>query len=270
MLERVEDSGSLPDAGAELAMVPQAPAPADSDVVRDTVPAMEPIFEAPEPVVRRVGLTAQLQEKLDYAKALLSHVTRDETEVLERALDTLIAKLEARKFGKTERPRRQRPSKSPRHIPANVKRAVYVRDGGRCTFVGDHGHRCETRDLLQFDHIIPEAKGGTSTEDNLRLRCRSHNQLEADRAFGAAFMRSKREARRTKALAPEQESKRNDLIAGLRNLGYSAARAHWAAAQCANRLDLSLEGLVRHALVYLAPMSVRRSGGSEPAPAPAP
>jgi len=74
---------------------------------------------------------------------------------------------------------------------------VWRRDEGRCTFVGTHGHRCGSRVHLQFDHVTPVARGGTSTADDLRLRCRAHNQLEAERAFGRGFM----EARRGRAAA---------------------------------------------------------------------
>ena len=266
VLERVADSGSPSATEAEVAMVPQAPAPAGSDVPLEMTQVAEPVFEAPAPVVHRVGLSAQVREKLEYAKALLAHVTRDEGAVLERALDALIAKLEAKKFAKTEHPRAARESADPRHVPAAVRRVVIERDGGRCTFVGDHGHRCETRDGLEFDHIVPVARGGESTEDNLRLRCRAHNQLEAERTFGAGFMRRKREERREcEALAPELAAKRNDLISGLRTLGYSAAQAKWAAAQCANRLEMSFEGLFVHAISYLAPASARRAQAPVPA-----
>ena len=265
MLERVVDSGPTSGADVAIARGPQAPAPADLDVPREPAESMVPVFVAPEPFARRVAITARVQEKLEHAKALLAHVTRDEGVVLERALDALIAKLEARKFGKTGQPRAAHASRDPRHVPAEVRRAVVARDEGRCTFVGDHGHRCGTRRHLEFDHLVPVARGGASTVDNVRLRCRAHNQLEAERAFGAAFMQRKREARRTKALAPGQEAKQNDLVASLRSLGYSAARAKWAGAQCADRLDLSLEGLFRHALACLAPASLRRTQAPAPA-----
>jgi hypothetical protein len=42
--------------------------------------------------------------------------------------------------------------------------------------------------------VIPVARGGRATTDNLRLRCRAHNQLEAERAYGAYFMEGKRQA----------------------------------------------------------------------------
>ena len=47
---------------------------------------------------------------------------------------------------------------------------------------------------MQFDHIDPYAKGGGATVGGIRLLCRAHNQYEADRVFGAEFMRLKRKA----------------------------------------------------------------------------
>jgi 5-methylcytosine-specific restriction endonuclease McrA len=100
---------------------------------------------------------------------------------------------EKRTCAATTRPRRARETRSTRHVPASVRRAVWRRDGGRCTFVGDSGHRCESRDRLELDHVVPVARGGESTVDNLRLLCRAHNQLEGERVFGEAFMASRRE-----------------------------------------------------------------------------
>src|SRR5262249_353013 len=86
---------------------------------------------------------------------------------------------------------------NPRHISAHVRRAVRERDGDRCTYVSESGHRCETRHFLEFDHVVPVSRGGQATVENLRLRCRAHNQLAAERDFGSEFMNQKRaEARR--------------------------------------------------------------------------
>jgi len=75
-----------------------------------------------------------------------------------------------------------------------VKRAVRKRDKDQCTHVNDAGHRCEARSDLEYDHVIPYARGGEATVDNIRLRCRAHNQDAAERAFGVEFMRRKRAA----------------------------------------------------------------------------
>lgn len=65
-----------------------------------------------------------------------------------------------------------------RYIPEPVKREVWRRDGGRCTFHSGT-HRCESRYALQWDHIILYAHGGAHTVDNLRLLCRSHHALRS-------------------------------------------------------------------------------------------
>ncbi len=54
------------------------------------------------------------------------------------------------------------------------------------------GHRCNERARLEYDHIQPLARGGATSIDNLRLRCRAHNQYDAEQTFGAAFMQWKR------------------------------------------------------------------------------
>ena len=89
-----------------------------------------------------------------------------------------------------------RPAQNPRHIPAHVKREVWRRDGARCTFVSDDGHRCDERKFLEFDHVIEVARGGRASVDGIRLRCRTHNQYTAECTFGAEFMAAKREAAR--------------------------------------------------------------------------
>ncbi len=136
------------------------------------------------------------RDKLLYIQALLGHTvpTGDLPAVLERSFDAYIALLEKQKFAATSRPRAQRGSGDPRHIPAAVKRAVWQRDGGQCGFVGEGGHRCGSRRFLEFDHVDPVARGGEATVDGIRLRCRAHNQYEAECVFGAGFMASKREA----------------------------------------------------------------------------
>ncbi|PYV07733.1 MAG: hypothetical protein DMG07_27750, partial [Acidobacteria bacterium] len=93
--------------------------------------------------------------------------------------------LTKKKFAATENPHVSRvPAPGSRHIPAEVKRAVWLRDLGRCTFVGASNRRCTARGFLEFDHIVPFAVGGEATVENLRLLCKSHNGHEADLYFG--------------------------------------------------------------------------------------
>jgi hypothetical protein len=151
---------------------------------------------APERYAIQVSIPKATHDKLRRAQALLSHAvpSGDVAEVLDRALDALITHLEKRRYGATDRPASppRKASRAPRHIAAHVRRTVRLRDGDQCTHVDDKGKRCDERKFLQFDHIVPVARGGESTLSNLRLRCGAHNRYEADRTFGAGFNERKR------------------------------------------------------------------------------
>ena len=120
----------------------------------------------------------------------------DIAQVFERALDALVVQLEKQKFAATSRPRTGPPraAASPRYIPAHVRRTVWARDGAQCTFVGDNGRRCQARRLLEYDHVHEVARGGEPSVTGIRLRCRAHNQYQAECTFGAEFMCHKRQA----------------------------------------------------------------------------
>jgi 5-methylcytosine-specific restriction endonuclease McrA len=169
-------------------------------------PRLAPI--APKRFVLQLTIEQQVHEKLCHLQDLASHriPTGDLASVLELALDLAIAELEKRKFAASDAPRASRSAgRRPRSIPAAVSRAVWKRDGGRCTFVSETGKRCEARRCLEFDHVLPVARGGRSTVANLRMRCSAHNQYEAEQAFGPEFMRAKRrEAREARAAAGAQ------------------------------------------------------------------
>jgi len=72
------------------------------------------------------------------------------------------------------------------HYPTAVVRAVFLRDGKRCSYVSPDGRRCSARRCLELDHIEPRAAGGEDTIYNLRLRCRAHNQWYARQYFGTS------------------------------------------------------------------------------------
>lgn len=62
-----------------------------------------------------------------------------------------------------------------RGIPQPVKIAVLTRDGGRC-------RRCGSTRDLQYDRIVPNSRGGSSTdENNIRLLCGKCSSLKSDR-----------------------------------------------------------------------------------------
>jgi hypothetical protein len=59
-------------------------------------------------------------------------------------------------------------------VPEAVRIAVWRRDGGRCS-------RCGSRENLEYDHIVPLAKGGSNTARNVELLCEKCNRSKADK-----------------------------------------------------------------------------------------
>lgn len=124
--------------------------------------------------------------RIDRARELLRH--KYPVGALEDIIfEALEALLEKRDPDRHPPPKIRRGQGIPggRGVPAWVKRIVWDRDAGACAFMGADGLRCGSRDWLEYDHIVPWAKGGSSTDPgNLRLLCRTHNQQEARGAFG--------------------------------------------------------------------------------------
>jgi hypothetical protein len=83
------------------------------------------------------------------------------------SLRTAVANLEAAiEFQKSG------PKRDP--IPEDVKLLVWARDGGCCV-------RCGSKQELHFDHIIPVAKGGGNSEENVQILCQTCNLKKSDK-----------------------------------------------------------------------------------------
>ena len=133
-------------------------------------------------------------------------------DVLRAMAEAYIEKVEKRVAKKTDQPRK--PKCAPKDdgtICAEVRRLVWERDEGQCSWIGPDGHRCGERRYLQYDHIIPRAQGGTSTLENVRLLCSAHNQHHADQTLGREFMEKKRRTS-TNARMGDRASARADSI----------------------------------------------------------
>ena len=245
---------------------------------------------------------AALREKLELCRDLMSHAnpSRDLAMVIERAIDLLLADLERRRLGKAGRPARsachrkrepsegRRPENTPTKITLRdstnvpnakpsgisnaVRREVFERDGLQCTYVAEDRRRCEARAFLELDHEIPKALGGSNDSNNLRVRCRAHNQLWATQAFGRAHVARSRHLRQQKSTkaprdpattnaqgepAPHAES-RVQILERVRlalcGLGFRNAQAKNALAEVARRHapteSLALEQVLREALLF--------------------
>jgi 5-methylcytosine-specific restriction endonuclease McrA len=190
------------------------------------VPALpeEPIEAAPARLSpQRYGVQFTASEEyvklVEEAQALLSHATPRATldELHLRAMRALVAELKRRKYAVTERPRKESaetpslaapiaetpetrevaparevapmsPRQRGRYVPAAVRRAVFQRDGERCTYTDALGQRCRETHGIELHHVTAFAQGGDHTESNLTLRCRAHNALAAEEDFGRDFI----------------------------------------------------------------------------------
>ncbi len=142
---------------------------------------------APERYKVQFTASAELHDRLRRAQDLLRHRIPDGdlSQVFGLALTALVEKLERQKLAATDRPRPGRGTvPGSRTIPANVRRAVWQRDGGRCAFTSKDRRRCTETGFLEFHHVVAFACGGEATIENIALRCRAHNQYEAELDFG--------------------------------------------------------------------------------------
>jgi hypothetical protein len=148
---------------------------------------------APQRYSATFPMSQKAKDSLDRIQNMLGVSISETSQIIEDALAMYEAQIEKQKFAATSQPSAHpRETQSARHVPADVQRAVWERDGGQCTFVSDSGHRCEARKFIQFDHIEPVARGGEATVSNIRLLCHAHNHYEAERTYGQEFMRHKR------------------------------------------------------------------------------
>jgi 5-methylcytosine-specific restriction endonuclease McrA len=208
--------------------------------------------------------SVELREKLELCRDLLSHAnpTRDLAAVIERAVDLLLSDLERTRLKRTRRPRDTSPELEQRARVSNAtRRRVFDRDGLQCTYVSPDGQRCEARAFLELDHTYPRALGGGNDSENLRVRCRAHNQLAAEQAFGRETIERARHFGWTKRRGawPSETARRVHLA--LTGLGFRAAHAREAIAEV-QRLHPteypSLEQAVREAIL-VATQSGERS-----------
>jgi hypothetical protein len=202
---------------AFAAVLPARVPAARPSVVRPLAPARYQV---------QVTVSAETHAKLLRARDLLRHSipSGDPALILDRALTVLLGQLEKAKFAlvpprasasekgspggprqTTAPPGTAAPNSPPaslcacgtnsasagdpsRYIPAAVRREAWARSGGRCEFVSEGGHRCEERGFLEYHHRVPFAAGGASLASNISVFCKSHNQHEAERYFGAEFV----------------------------------------------------------------------------------
>lgn len=164
-----------------------------------------------------VTLTSEQMQKLERVREILSHRRfkghASLADVIEAAADELLARRDQLKRVVTARSQKKpitvaetkrtaatndktahKTSKSEmakksdsvsRRISSAIRNAIFRRDQGRCQYQDvKSGRRCHSSYGAEIDHIVPRALGGTNDPDNLRVACRTHNLLYAERTFG--------------------------------------------------------------------------------------
>jgi 5-methylcytosine-specific restriction endonuclease McrA len=184
------EAATLPMLQPSVERASNTAAPVSAPAARSSRPTLAPL--SADRYVLKVTVSAETHAKFRRAQDLLRHSipNGDPSAILDRALSLLVDELERKRAAKVRRERPverravQRPVHSSRHVPANVRRAVWARDQGRCTLEGAQG-RCTATGHLELHHLVPFARGGPTEVSNLALRCRAHNRFEGELAFGA-------------------------------------------------------------------------------------
>jgi 5-methylcytosine-specific restriction endonuclease McrA len=170
-----------------------------------------PILAPLSSATYKIQFTASraFMDKLRQAQELMRRRVPDgdPAAILEPALDLLIDDVRKERFAVGRKPRRAvdqtnerlsgpqvQDSRPSRHIPDAIKREVFERDEGRCTFVDDTGRRCADTVTVEFDHIEGFARNPRHDPSSMRLLCRAHNLDAAERMYGKDFIDRKRGA----------------------------------------------------------------------------
>ena len=160
-------------------------------LLRVSIPAETVVVPLDEERRRmHITLSRRFLAKLEAARDALSHSHPGATNetILESGLDLLLARHRKRRGIGATRARNGRSAAAPGRIRAEVKREVWERDGGRCRWPLDGGGICASTLRLEFDHVVPRGRGGSSEAANIRLLCRFHNQLTARATYGDDLM----------------------------------------------------------------------------------
>ena len=109
-------------------------------------PPLVPV--AAETYKLQLAISREFREEIRDAQALLRHRVPDGdlATILRAALAQYVAGVKKERFGVGRTPRSSPEpvaEAASRHVPDALKRAVYQRDGGRCTFISEEGRRCE-------------------------------------------------------------------------------------------------------------------------------
>jgi len=133
---------------------------------------------------------AELVDNLERLQARMRSTAPDGdlATIIEEAVTRELARLERRKWARTQTPSKSLAQTtvkaSSRCVPAAVRRAVHARDGGQCVYRDAEGRRCSARERLELHHRRPYGYGGDPSVGNLALLCQAHSRYLEEIDYG--------------------------------------------------------------------------------------
>jgi hypothetical protein len=188
---------------------PRCPAPAS----RPSPPVLEPLTA----IESRLHITVSpgFLQMLDACKKALSHAMPGASaeEVLTEGMKLILAK-DSKKKALVQKPRPRKaanePRKDTRYIPAEVRRAVWERDQGKCQWHLESGGICGSELRPELDHVLGFKPGEPVRVEDLRILCRVHNDFAARLRLGDGLMercRHRKAWRRSRQMGPSEASR---------------------------------------------------------------
>ncbi len=134
-------------------------------------------------IQKTLVISEELHKKIEKLKRVKAHENKDFVIILEELVDLELKRIDPMTVSGQKQPaspeKLQKKAHS-RYVPVQTKGEVWRNSNGQCAYVDPlTKRRCQGTRYLEIDHIIPFAKGGPTTTENLRLLCSNHNKLEA-------------------------------------------------------------------------------------------
>lgn len=126
-----------------------------------------------------ITISNQTLEKFRKVQKIRSHKMMTVGELFDYALETTLESIDPERK-KIVRVKTKSNSRTP---SANLKALVWKNASSTCQYPG-----CNEEHFLEVDHIRPIYRGGKTELSNLRLLCRLHNRIEAEKKVGVQIM----------------------------------------------------------------------------------
>jgi len=121
-------------------------------------------------------LSTQTHNLLKLNRSKNSTPLRSEKQLKDDAMKTAAKNNNAGQEG-AAKTTKDKTKKQSRYIPIQIKKTIWKRDQGRCTYKDMlTNKKCESTYKLELDHIHEFSKGGEARIENLRLLCANHNR----------------------------------------------------------------------------------------------